>query len=226
MWFTAPRTVRFHPLASPVGLGLQQKLALSEKTKDTKKNAHRRYQDAVLALSKAFALASASDEAREIREEVGFFQAIRAALVKSSTGSGVTQQERELAIQQIVGRRRPRFLDIGHEGHRTCDSCERRVREDGLAERAGAREAHQDHWRCVVDCRRQIFTTVAIRADGDPLELANAVRAAIWRVDKDQPVWGVTSIERIVDGAVGSPRLIVRLSLARSCDWSCSMECG
>ncbi|WP_306524216.1 type I restriction endonuclease subunit R [Dokdonella sp.] len=85
-------------------LDLQQKLALSEKTKEGKKNAHRRYQDAVLALSKAFALASASDEAREIREEVGFFQAIRAALVKSSTGSGVTQQERELAIQQIVSR--------------------------------------------------------------------------------------------------------------------------
>ena len=85
-------------------LDLQQKLAAKEATKEGKKNAHRRYQDAVLALSKAFALASASDEAREIREEVGFFQAIRAALVKSSTGSGVTQQERELAIQQIVSR--------------------------------------------------------------------------------------------------------------------------
>ncbi len=85
-------------------LDMQQKLAAKEKTKEGKKDAHRRYQDAVLALSKAFSLASASDEAREIREEVGFFQAIRAALVKSSTGSGVTQQERELAIQQIVSR--------------------------------------------------------------------------------------------------------------------------
>ncbi|CAJ3502072.1 type I restriction-modification system endonuclease [Burkholderia pseudomallei] len=85
-------------------LDLQQKLAAKETTKDGKKNAHRRYQDAVLALSKAFALASASDEARQIREEVGFFQAIRAALVKSATGSGVKEQERELAIQQIVSR--------------------------------------------------------------------------------------------------------------------------
>lgn len=85
-------------------LDLQQNLAAKEKTKEGKKDAHRRYQDAVLALSKAFSLASASDEAREIREEVGFFQAIRAALIKSSTGSGVAQQERELAIQQIVSR--------------------------------------------------------------------------------------------------------------------------
>lgn len=85
-------------------LDLQQKLAAKDTTGDGKKDAHRRYQDAVLALSKAFALTSASDEARQIREEVGFFQAIRAALVKSSTGSGVTRQERELAIQQIVSR--------------------------------------------------------------------------------------------------------------------------
>lgn len=85
-------------------LDLQQKLAARENTEEGKKNAHRRYQDAVLALSKAFALASASDEARKIREEVGFFQAIRAALVKSSTGSGISYQERELAIQQIVSR--------------------------------------------------------------------------------------------------------------------------
>ncbi|GIX25291.1 MAG: hypothetical protein KatS3mg122_2522 [Caldimonas sp.] len=85
-------------------LDQQQQWAAQEATPQGKKAAHRRFGDAVLALSKAYALASASDEARQIREEVGFFQAIRAALVKSSTGSGVTQQERELAIQQIVSR--------------------------------------------------------------------------------------------------------------------------
>jgi type I restriction enzyme R subunit len=85
-------------------LDLQQKWAAKEKTDADKKNAHRRYQDAVLALSKAYALASAADEARKIREEVGFFQAIRAALVKSVTGSGIGSQARDLAIQQIVSR--------------------------------------------------------------------------------------------------------------------------
>ncbi|MCP1171966.1 type I restriction endonuclease subunit R [Ralstonia chuxiongensis] len=85
-------------------LDSQQQLAAKETTEEGKKNAHRQYPDAVLALSKAFALASASDEARQIREEVGFFQAIRAALSKSATGSGATEKERELAIQQIVSR--------------------------------------------------------------------------------------------------------------------------
>jgi type I restriction enzyme R subunit len=85
-------------------LDMQQKLSAQEETEDQKKQAHRRYQDAVLALSKAFSLASASDEARNIREEVGFFQAIRAALAKSAIGSGKNQQDKDLAIQQIVSR--------------------------------------------------------------------------------------------------------------------------
>ena len=85
-------------------LAMQQEEAARETSEEGKKRAHRRYGDAVLALSKAFALAAASDAARDIREEVGFFQAIRAALVKSTTTGGRTPAERELAIQQIVSR--------------------------------------------------------------------------------------------------------------------------
>ena len=98
-----------HRLAMMAGaiewiLDRQQQWAAAEATAEGKKNAQRRYLDAVLALSKAYALAAASDEARSIREEVGFFQAIREALVKTSNGSGVTSRERDFAIQQIVSR--------------------------------------------------------------------------------------------------------------------------
>jgi type I restriction enzyme R subunit len=86
-------------------LTLQQADAAKEATEDGKKRAHRRYTDAVAALSKAFALTAASDEAQAIRDEVGFFQAIRAALIKSVPGDGKkSAAERELAIQQIVSR--------------------------------------------------------------------------------------------------------------------------
>jgi len=85
-------------------LDKQQKWAAAETTEEGKKVAHRRYQDAVLALSKAYALSSASDQGIAIREEVGFFQAIREALLKTAGGSGLTSQERDLAIRQIVSR--------------------------------------------------------------------------------------------------------------------------
>jgi type I restriction enzyme, R subunit len=86
-------------------LELQQAIAVDKTTPTDKKKAHRTYDDAVLALTKAYALASASDSAITIREEVGFFQAVRAALAKTrSTGSGLSTVDRELAIQQIISR--------------------------------------------------------------------------------------------------------------------------
>ena len=85
-------------------LDMQQRESARESTEDGKKRAHRRFNDAVLALSRAFALAAASDEARNIRDEVGFFQTVRAALAKSAPGTGKSSAERDLAVQQIVSR--------------------------------------------------------------------------------------------------------------------------
>jgi type I restriction enzyme R subunit len=84
-------------------LEMQRKAAEKKQTEEAKKLAHRRYTDAVLTLGKAFALASASDEAKAIRDEVGFFQAIRTALVKS-TGSKKKTQDTDFAVQQIISR--------------------------------------------------------------------------------------------------------------------------
>jgi putative ABC transport system permease protein len=61
--------------------------------------------------------------------------------------------------------------------------------------------------------RPQIFTTVALRASSDPLLLTRSIREAIWRVDRDQPVWGARSMDQLLDSAVGSPKLIVRLTV-------------
>jgi type I restriction enzyme, R subunit len=81
-----------------------QEWSAAETKPEAKKKAQRRYADAVLAMSKAFALASSTDVAKSIREEVGFFQAIRVALAKSEPGAGSQTTGRDLAIQQIVSR--------------------------------------------------------------------------------------------------------------------------
>ncbi|MBY3153179.1 type I restriction endonuclease subunit R [Rhizobium laguerreae] len=69
---------------------------------EAKKKAHRRYQDVVLELSKAYALASASDAAAEIRDEVGFFQAVRAALVKTTATGKMSDKAKSLAVEQLL----------------------------------------------------------------------------------------------------------------------------
>lgn len=85
-------------------LARQHDAAAREASAEGKRRENRRYQDAVLALSKAFALASASDEAAAIRDEVGFFQTVRAALVKSAEGGGNGSADRDFAIQQLLNR--------------------------------------------------------------------------------------------------------------------------
>ena len=103
---TGTPTERLVALGSAIEwvLDLQQREAARETTEEAKKRAHRRFDDAVLMLSKAFALAAASDEAKDIRDEVGFFQTVRAALAKSVPGRGKSSAERDLAVQQIVSR--------------------------------------------------------------------------------------------------------------------------
>jgi len=59
----------------------------------------------VVMLSKAFALSVPNEEAMEIKDEVGFFQTIKARLTKfTPTGGGKSDEEIETAIRQIVDR--------------------------------------------------------------------------------------------------------------------------
>lgn len=62
-----------------------------------------RYTKQVDLLSKAFALSVPHPKAMEIKDQVGFFQAVKARLVKfEPTGSGKSDVEIETAIRQIV----------------------------------------------------------------------------------------------------------------------------
>jgi len=62
--------------------------------------------------------------------------------------------------------------------------------------------------------RALIFTEVVVRALGDPAQIANAVRGAVWHVDRDQPVWRVRTMDRVLDEARGGPKLTVGLMAA------------
>jgi putative ABC transport system permease protein len=59
-----------------------------------------------------------------------------------------------------------------------------------------------------------IFSSVVARTAGDPDLLADQLRAAIWRVDPDQPVWKVRSLEALVSRDLGPPRFTMWLTMA------------
>src|SRR5205085_2494145 len=57
---------------------------------------------AVTLLSRAYALASNTDEAASIREDIGFFQAIKVALVKNAPGGQRDPELLDHAVRQLV----------------------------------------------------------------------------------------------------------------------------
>ena len=62
-----------------------------------------RFMREVTLLSQAFALSIPHEEAMAIKDEVAFFQAVKARLVKfEGTGTGKSDNEIETAIKQIV----------------------------------------------------------------------------------------------------------------------------
>jgi len=57
----------------------------------------------------------------------------------------------------------------------------------------------------------QIFNTMVVRSDDDPIRLAAAVKSRIWSVDKDQPVSRIQTMDHILSDSVARRRLYVVL---------------
>ena len=67
-------------------------------------NGKERFMKAVTQLSKAFALSVPHEKAMAIRDDVGFFQTVRAALAKTTGGPTRPEEELDAAVRQIVSR--------------------------------------------------------------------------------------------------------------------------
>lgn len=80
----------------------------------TQQDGKKRFMQVVTELSKAFVLAVPHEKALAIRDDVGFFQTVRAAFAKATPPDGKTQEELDTAIRQIVSKAlaAPEVIDI------------------------------------------------------------------------------------------------------------------
>ena len=84
-----------------------QRLALLPTAQEhvlAQQDGQQRFYQVVAELSKAFALSVPHPDALRVRDDVGFFQAVKAALAKSTVGPGRSEAEMEHAIRQLVSR--------------------------------------------------------------------------------------------------------------------------
>ena len=85
----------------------QQRLGLLPPAQEhilAQRDGKERYLPAVRALSQAFALAVPHDDALRIRDDVAFFQAVQAGLLKRAPGEARPQEELDHAVRQIISR--------------------------------------------------------------------------------------------------------------------------
>jgi predicted permease len=54
----------------------------------------------------------------------------------------------------------------------------------------------------------RVRMSIVVRTDGDPMQLANAVRRAIWSVDRSQTITGVTALDDVLAKSVGRQRVL------------------
>ncbi len=78
-------------------------LGIKSEGKDSKRDGKKRFADNALAMSKAFSLCCTLDEAKAVREEVAFLQAVKVILTKRDISTQKkTDEQREVAIRQII----------------------------------------------------------------------------------------------------------------------------
>lgn len=56
-----------------------------------------------------------------------------------------------------------------------------------------------------------LFATVVIRTSVEPLSLAEPVRQALWKVDPDQPMWKIRTVEFLVNRSTADRRFLMTL---------------
>jgi type I restriction enzyme R subunit len=83
-------------------------LGLPSETKDKNskpvRDGKKRFADAALAMSKAFSLCCTLDQAKALRDEVAFMQAVKVVLTKRDVSAQKrTDEQRDAAIRQIIG---------------------------------------------------------------------------------------------------------------------------
>jgi type I restriction enzyme R subunit len=70
----------------------------------TQENGKERFMKGIGQLTKAFALSVPHERAMAVRDDVGFFQTVRAVLAKTTISSGRPEEELDAAVRQIVSR--------------------------------------------------------------------------------------------------------------------------
>ena len=149
---------------------------------------------------------------------VGYFETIGIPLVRGRT---FNEQDRPdgppvVVINQLMARKLwPDADPVGKQVHFVEQNLTATI--VGVVGDAKQYELSEPAQAQIYDCYAQdpgIFGTLVVRTQGEPLALAQAVKQAVWSVDRDQPVWKIRTVEYLMTANVASQRFVLTLMLS------------
>ena len=78
----------------------------------------------------------------------------------------------------------------------------------------GVREEHRPQIYVAYAQNSGIFASLVVRAAGDPMALQEAIRQAVWSVDKDQPMWKIRTMEALIERGFAPEKALLYLMCA------------
>jgi putative ABC transport system permease protein len=148
---------------------------------------------------------------------VGYFETIGIPLVKGRTFNEHDAADTPpiIVINQTMARQYwPDADPIGQQVHFVDVNLTATV--VGIVGDAKQYELNERPQPQIYDCYSQdpnIFGTLVVRTQVEPLSLAPAVKQAVWAVDREQPVWKVRTEEYLLNNNVAGRRFVLSLML-------------
>jgi putative ABC transport system permease protein len=149
---------------------------------------------------------------------VGYFETVGIPLIKGRTFNEQDQPDgpRVVVINQLMARKLwPDADPVGKQLHFTDMNVTATI--VGVVGNAKQYELNEPAQAQIYDCYAQdpgIFGTLVVRTQVEPLSLAQAVKQAVWSVDRDQPVWKIRTVEYLMTVNVASQRFVLYLMLS------------
>jgi predicted permease len=73
------------------------------------------------------------------------------------------------------------------------------------------REQHRPQIYLAYAQNSGLFASLVVRTAGDPMALQEAIRQAIWNVDKDQPMWKIRTMDSVIQRALSPEKALLYL---------------
>src|SRR5205085_10266064 len=143
-----------------------------------------------------------------------YFETIGIPLIKGRTSGNQDQANSPLAVivnKFMADRYWPNQDPLGKQVKFSDNSVGTIIGVVGDAKQYWIEEAPRPQMYTAYSQQPGIFATAVVRTSVEPMTLADPVRQAIWKIDPDQPMWKMRTVDFLVNRSVADRKFLLAL---------------